>query len=101
MANKKVPAKKTVKKPTQKAKPTSKVPPLYKPRNPEMHKITGRFVGLYVMFAFTAIAFAAMTVWLYIFSVEMLNRYEEIDPACRIGNCEHIQRDINGYDTED
>jgi len=80
-------------------KSTKRIPHLYKEHNPECHKMTGKFVVLYILFAFTTVAFAALAVWLFIFGTDMLNKYEAIDPACRNGNCQQISPD-NGADEE-
>ena len=95
MANKAA-SSKTTKKNNKKS--TSKVPHLYRERNPECHKCTGKFVGLYVLFAITTIVFAAMSVFLFFFASDVLNKLESIDPACRNGNCQVVTPDI---DTED
>lgn len=77
--------KKTAKKTNNK-----KIPHLYKENNPDYHKISGKFVGLYIMFAVTTVVFAAMAVWLFFFASEVLNKYEAIDATCRNGKCQVI-----------
>jgi hypothetical protein len=99
MANKKAPVK-TTKKPTPKSKPTSKVPHLYRDRSPDCHKITGKFVWLYVLFALTTIVFAALAVYLFFMSSDLLQRLERINPDCREGNCVVVDRNHNGDDSE-
>ena len=74
---------------------TKKIPHLYKERNPDNHKIAGKFVGLYVLFALTTVAFAAIAVYLFFFSAKMLEKYEAIDPACRNGRCQVINNNNN------
>ena len=81
-------------------KSTKKIPHLYKERNPDNHKVTGKFVGLYVLFAITTIIFAAMSVFLFFFASDILNKLEKIDPACRNGNCQQIVNPDNGAEEE-
>lgn len=81
---------KGTKKTTTKKTTTKKIPHVYKEHAPDNHKITGKFVGLYVMFAITTLIFAALSVYLFIFSSQVLEKYEKIDAACRNGNCEVI-----------
>jgi len=88
-------ATKTAKKTNKKS--TRKVPHLYKERNPECHKMTGKFVGLYVLFALTTVAFAAIAVWLFFFSSDLLMKYEKMDPNCRAGNCQQVSSDDTEY----
>jgi uncharacterized membrane protein len=86
-------ATKTTKKITKKA-PVKKVPHLYKERNPDCHKMTGKFVGLYVMFALTTIAFAAIAVWLFFFSSDILAKYEKVVKNNGNGNnCQVVEEE--------
>ncbi len=50
---------------------------------PENHKATGKYVFFYVLFAATTILFAALSVWLFVFSSEVLNKYQEIETCAR------------------
>jgi len=84
-------ATKTTKKTTKKS--TSRIPHLYKEHDADYHKISGKFVGLYIIFAVATIIFAALSVYLFIFASRVLNKYESIDAACRAGNCEVIVND--------
>ena len=71
------PAKKSVKK-------TSKLPVgLYQERNPEAHQATGKYKFFYILFAFTTILFACLSVYFFIFASEILNKYEEIEVCAR------------------
>ncbi len=47
-------------------------------RNPENHKVTGKYTFFYALFACTTLIFAGIAVWLYIFSSELLNKYEDV-----------------------
>ena len=69
------------------AKSTSKIPGLYKEKHPECHKITGKFTFLYILFAVTMLVFASVTVWLFFFSTELLNKYNSIDACSRTAGC--------------
>ena len=90
---------KTTKKTNRKS--TKKVPHLYKERNPDYHKISGKFTVLYVLFALTTIVFAAISVYLFFFASTVLNKYESIDAACRNGNCRVIINDAANDSAED
>ncbi len=67
-----------------------KIPHLYKERNPDNHKMTGKFIWLYAIFAITTLIFASLAVVLFFGYSDLLNKYEEIDPACRNGKCQQI-----------
>jgi hypothetical protein len=57
---------------------------------------TGKFAYLYVVFACTTLIFAATTVWLFYFSANILNKYDEIEACARTtgASCEvHINGD--------
>ncbi len=56
---------------------------LYQERNPEAHKATGKYKFFYVLFAFTTILFACLSVYFFIFASEILNKYEEIEVCAR------------------
>ncbi len=71
------------KKSSGKARIAQKAKVLYKERNPERHVVTGKFVFFYVLFACTTLFFAILAVWLYVFSSEMLNKYESVDACMR------------------
>lgn len=57
--------------------------PLYKEKNPENHTISGKYKFFYCLFAVTAILFAALSVWLFVFSSQVLNKYESIEACAR------------------
>ena len=85
-------AKSTTKK-TNKKSITKKVPHLYKEKNPDSHTITGKFTVLYIIFAVATLIFAAISVYLFFFSSQILEKYENIDAVCRKGNCQLIIND--------
>ena len=66
------------------AKKSSSLPVgLYKERNPEAHQATGKYKFFYILFAFTTILFACLSVYFFIFASEILNKYEEIEVCAR------------------
>ena len=69
------PAKKTA----QKQLPVG----LYRERYPEAHKATGKYKFFYFLFAFTTLLFACLAVYFFIFSSEILNKYQEIEVCAR------------------
>lgn len=72
--------KTTTRKPA--AKKTSKRSELpigiYKEAHPENHVATGKYKVFFVMFGVLMVAFAALAVQLFVFSSELLNKYEEV-----------------------
>lgn len=72
--------KTTTRKPA--AKKTSKRSELpigiYKEAHPENHVATGKYKVFFVMFGILMVAFAALAVQLFVFSSELLNKYEEV-----------------------
>jgi nitrogen fixation/metabolism regulation signal transduction histidine kinase len=91
-------ATKTVKKTNKKPATTNRVPHLYKERNPECNKITGKFVWLYVIFALTTLAFAAISVSMFFAYSELFQKYEKIPADCRAGNCQVVRPEVGGDD---
>ena len=90
-------ATKTVKKTNKKS--TSKVPHLYKDRSPECHKITGKFVYLYITFALTTLIFAAICVFMFFSYSELFQKYEKIPAECRDTKnkvCKVVRPDADG-----
>jgi hypothetical protein len=79
-------AKKPVAKKTTTVKATTKKAQgkglLYE-KYPEEHQATGKYKFFYCMFALTTIIFAAVAVWLFIFSSEILSKYESIEACAR------------------
>lgn len=86
---------------TNKKSVAKKIPHVYKERNPDNHKITGKFTVLYVLFAVTTLIFAALSVYLFVFSTNVLNKYEEIDAMCRSGNCKVVVVDYDDVEDEE
>ena len=52
-------------------------------RKPERHKVTGKYTFFYVLFACTTLIFAGVATWLFIFSSELLGKYESIQTCAR------------------
>lgn len=52
-------------------------------REPDNHKVTGKYTFFYVLFACTTLIFAGVAVWLFIFSSNLLNKYESIEACAR------------------
>ena len=72
MATKKPAAKKTtakVSKPATSARKNNPAEIIFKERNPENHKITGKFKFFYCFFAATTLVFAIIAVQLFFFSL--------------------------------
>ncbi len=93
---KKAAAKKPVaKKSTVKSKKSLPVGVIYE-KYPEEHQATGKYKFFYCLFALTTIIFAGLAVWLFIFSSEILNKYESIEACARThgATCEiHVSGD--------
>ncbi|MBR6098047.1 hypothetical protein IKP94_04885 [Candidatus Saccharibacteria bacterium] len=94
---KKTTAKKPVaKKTTVKSKKTSLPVGVIYEKYPEDHQATGKYKFFYCLFALTTIIFAGLAVWLFIFSSEILNKYESIEACARThgATCEiHVSGD--------
>ena len=56
---------------------------VYAEKNPESHKVTGKYSFFYVLFACTTLIFAGVATWLFIFSSELLGKYESIQTCAR------------------
>ena len=54
-----------------------------KERQPESHKVTGKYTFFYVLFACTTLIFAGVATWLFVFSSELLGKYESIQTCAR------------------
>ena len=86
MATKKTATKKTTaaKKAATKKNKTVKLPVgVVKERNPECHHVSGKYTFFYVLFACTTLIFAGVSVWLFVFSSELLSKYESIEVCAR------------------
>ena len=89
---------KTVSKAPAKKASTSKIPHLYKERNPECHKISGKFAGLYIMFAVTTLIFAAVAIYFFVFSVDIQNKYDDLrDDVTRDRNSQNADAEDPEY----
>ena len=104
MATRKQP---TAKKDTAKSSASAKKPKrkisakmLYTEKHPENHQVSGKFKFFYVLFACTTIFFAALSVWLFCFASEMMNKYQSIDACARThGSC-NVTYDGDNYNVE-
>lgn len=56
---------------------------VYKEKNPDSHKVSGKYTFFYVLFACTTLIFAGVATWLFIFSSELLGKYESIETCAR------------------
>ncbi len=84
-AKKKTTASKGGKPTVSKAKKVVKNLPVsvYAEKNPDSHKVTGKYTFFYVLFACTTLIFAGVATWLFIFSSELLSQYESIEAGAR------------------
>ena len=84
MANKKPAAKKTTAKVSKPAKKSDfSADMIYKEKHPENHKITGKFRFFYCFFAATTLIFAILSMYLLVFSIDLMNKYESIEACVR------------------
>ena len=99
MVTKKQPAsKKTTAAKTSKRKIDASI--IYKEANPEKHVICGKFKFFYVLFACTTLFFAALSVWLYFFSSDVLNKYQSIDACARAHTSCNVRIDGDNLNVE-
>ena len=84
-AKKKTTASKGGKPTVSKAKRAVKNLPVgvYAEKNPDSHKVTGKYTFFYVLFACTTLIFAGVATWLFNFSSELLGKYESIQTCAR------------------
>ena len=73
---------------------------LYREKYPENHRITGKFKFFYVLFACTTIFFAALSVWLFCFASDTLNKYESIESCVRAHTKCNVRFDEGKYTAE-
>ena len=66
-------------------------------KNPDDHRVTGKYTFFYVLFACTTLIFAGVAVWLFIFSSELMAKYESIETCAR----NHTTCEVRYVDTED
>ena len=87
-AKKKTTTKTSSKKPTTtrvvSTKSSSGLPVgVLKERYPEDHRVSGKYTFFYVLFACTTLLFAGVATWLFVFSSELLSKYESIETCAR------------------
>ncbi|MBQ8157363.1 hypothetical protein IJ102_03180 [Candidatus Saccharibacteria bacterium] len=83
-AKKTTTSRKTAAKKTTARKNASRMPMyLTKEKYPNEHQVTGKYKFFYCLFALTTIIFAVLAVWLFVFSSEILNKYESIEACAR------------------
>ena len=88
----------TAKKPATKQLPIS----LHKERNPDSHKVSGKYTFFYVLFACTTLIFAALAVRFFMISSDLLNKYESIEVCARAGTCEvRVSEDADVVEEEE
>ena len=56
---------------------------VYAEKHPDRHRVTGKYTFFYVLFACTTLLFAGVATWLFIFSSELLGKYEAIETCAR------------------
>ena len=62
---------------------------IYKENYPEDHVATGKYKFFFVLFGIMMVLFAAISVWLWMFSSELLIKYQKIETCARNGeSCE-------------
>ena len=73
---------------------------LYKEKHPECHKVTGKFVFFYFLFAGTTILFAFLSVYLFIFATDTQNKYQSIKACTRAHTSCKVTYDGSNYSAE-
>lgn len=56
---------------------------IYKENNPDCHVATGKYKFFFVLFGVVMVLFAGISVWLFIFSSEIYNKYQSIEACAR------------------
>ena len=98
MATKTATKKKTstsAKKATSAAKKVNLPIGLYKESCPENHIMTGKYKFFFVLFGVMMVLFAAMSVWLWMFSSELLVKYQKIETCARNGETCEVRVNYN------
>ena len=64
---------------------------------PEEHVATGKYKFFFAFFALTTVMFAAICVWLFVFSSEILNKWESLKTCARNDTCviEYVEKNEN------
>ena len=83
MATKKTATKKKITTKKAAAKKNSLPVGIYKENNPECHVATGKYKFFFILFGVVMVLFAAVSVWLFIFSSELLEKYQRIETCAR------------------
>lgn len=90
--------KTTTKVKTVSAKKATKLPVgIVYEKNPDDHTVSGKYTFFYVLFACTTLLFAAVATWLFVFSSELLAKYESIKACAR----NHTTCEIRYFDDEE
>ncbi len=101
-AAKKPAAKKAAAKTVKKAAPAKKATKLpvgvYKETCPEAHVATGKYKFFFAFFGITTVMFAGICVWLFVFSSQVLEKWESLRTCARNGTC--IVEYVEDYDEE-
>lgn len=92
-------AKSTKKTNTKSSKIVKKIPHLYREKNPDNHKLTGKFICMYAVFSVAIVVFAAVSVYLFVVASELQAKYDGIDVNCRNGKCELVQTSFDDANT--
>lgn len=102
MATKKPAAKKVTAK-SSKSKTARRISPemLYRERHPENHRVSGKYKFFYITFACTTIFFAALSVWLFVFASEIMNKYESVEACTRAHTRCDVTVDENGINAKE
>ena len=98
MATKTATKKKTstsAKKATSAAKKVNLPIGLYKEACPENHIMTGKYKFFFVLFSVMMVLFAAISVWLWMFSSELLVKYQKIETCARNGETCEVRVNYN------
>ena len=104
MATKKQPSsKKTATKASDKkaSKKRFDVSIIYKEPHPERNKISGKFVFFYFLFIGTTLLFAALSVVLFMYASDTLNKYQSIEACTRAHVRCNVRYDNNQYTVEE
>ncbi len=70
-------------------------------KNPDAHVATGKYKFFFTFFGITTVLFAAVSVWLFVFSSQVLDKWESIDTCVRNDTCKVVQKDSKVVDAED
>ena len=68
---------------------------IYKENYPEDHVATGKYKFFFVLFGVMMVFFAALSVWLWMFSSELLVKYQRIETCARNGETCEVRVNYN------